>query len=435
MFNIYKSILFCLLLVQSSLGLAAAHQHGKPAHLYAKRAKPKATNTKQHYVIVSPSSCPPSQPSGTAIGQSDASLSAANSGLQYEEYPNSQLTVQDDEDGPFFIDLSDPNAIVIAASDGDTLVLYTDGTFSAYVGSCEYQIVSRWHHGPLKLTSKAKKRSSMKEICNIIHSLCEHPLAIILAEAIDAKIGVCAKVGAMIGEDIGGRIGYVGFLGGPEVGLPATLIGTVVGRKFGPVLCEKAVDLFIKEICDTVKTCPTPSSSATTSATPTSSTTTSATATITADAIYVCPTDNCSDEQALGTAIFCCSGDCIDGSSIGNPGQCLNWANVCRDQQSGPPSCSSNQVMEPGSSGWPNFVDSGDGNCWAGDECQWQRNDWTWKCCDCPDGYISLTDGVCPDDEDPNLNNPIFPCVGCDPGYVLAGDAPGGYYRDAAKIA
>jgi hypothetical protein len=96
------------------------------------------------------------------------------------------------------------------------------------------------------------------------------------------------------------------------------------------------------------------------------------TATATAAANYVEKSDNCSTSQGMGNAVYCCSGGCIDGTSIGNPGQCEYWLDLCLDLKGGPPSCSSNEVLIPRPDG--NGVDSGDGNCWGGDECQWQRN-------------------------------------------------------------
>jgi len=154
--------------------------------------------------------------------------------------------------------------------------------------------------------------------------------------------------------------------------------------------------------------------------------TSTATATATAAANYVERSDNCSTSQGMGNAVYCCSGSCIDGTFIGNSGQCEYWLDLCLDLQGGPPSCSSSEVLIPGPDG--NGVDSGDGNCWGGGECQWQRNNWTWTCCDCPSGYVSITDGTC-DPGDGQIANdpPSFPCVGCEGG-VLAGDSMNGYY-------
>jgi hypothetical protein len=145
-------------------------------------------------------------------------------------------------------------------------------------------------------------------------------------------------------------------------------------------------------------------------------------ATITAQATSVTASDACSTSQGLGTAIFCA---CMYGTSIDNPDQCLNWLTLCLDLQDGPPSCSSDQVLNPGSD--VNWIDSGNGECWADSACQWQQQNWMWSCCNCPSGFISITGGVCPAG-DPTPGPPTLACVGCRSGEVLAGDATNGYY-------
>ncbi len=63
---------------------------------------------------------------------------------------------------------------------------------------------------------------------------------------------------------------------------------------------------------------------ASTACTTTSSASTSTTPSPT-PALYTSQTSNCTPFQAYGKAVFCCSGACLDGTSIGNPGQCQYW--------------------------------------------------------------------------------------------------------------
>jgi hypothetical protein len=132
--------------------------------------------------------------------------------------------------------------------------------------------------------------------------------------------------------------------------------------------------------------------------------------------IYAQQTDQCTSSNAEGNAVFCCSGACLDGTSNGEPGLCMYWENVCYDLNS-PPTCSSNQVMVGGLDGV--WISAGIGNCWAGNECQWQRNNWTWGCCDCPSGYTAIDHGKC---QGSGTSQPA--CVGCTGfGEVLTGDS------------
>ena len=120
----------------------------------------------------------------------------------------------------------------------------------------------------------------------------------------------------------------------------------------------------------------------------------------------------------LGNSVFCCSGMCLDGTHIGDPGQCENWLDLCGDVDT-PPSCLYNQVLSYGD---PPTVDSGDGCCGACCcECQYQRNNWSWDCCDCPLGFVAVDVGRCDATANPA-------CVGCqEPDQVLHYDADTGY--------
>jgi hypothetical protein len=404
--------------------------------VFASRTGPSSSSVGTptgRYVVVSPYSCPPSQPTGSLVGGSDATFSAQNGGLQVQEYPNSQFIIQDSDDGPFFIDLSSPDEVAISDNDGDTIVFHVDGTFEAFAGFCDVMIAGSWQSVNAKSRARAK-RQILNGLCIDGHSVCDsYPLLkMVITSA--AETLLCDSLGAGISTNIGTGIAFIGNLFGPAVGLPATLVGAQLGRKLGPWLCDKALDLVADKLCEaascssstTSLTTTIESSITTLTTTTTATSTTSTTSSDTATATYVPATDDCSTGEGLGTSVFCCSGSCADGSSIGVPGLCENWDNLCLDLAGGPPSCSSDQVLKPGSATW---IDSGDGNCWGGNECQWQRNDWAWTCCDCPPGFISTTGGDC----DPGggveaEGPPLYPCVGCTSGEVLAGDATGGYY-------
>jgi hypothetical protein len=135
---------------------------------------------------------------------------------------------------------------------------------------------------------------------------------------------------------------------------------------------------------------------------------------------YADRTSTCSSSQELGQAVFCCNGVCKDGTSIGKPGLCASWIDICTDLES-PPVCGGSQVFVTGNDG--QWVPSGDGYCWGGDECQWVRNNWTWSCCDCPMGYSAVLDGAGCGDSISTL-----PCVGCSNATeLLTGNATSGF--------
>jgi hypothetical protein len=117
------------------------------------------TTTLTGYVIVFPSSCPRSAPTGALIGQSDLTFSTDNNGLEYQQYPNSQFVIQDSTNGPFFVELSSTTTVTISDTDGDTLIIYANGTFEAFVGSCEIEIVGSW----LAVNSSSKRKRSALE--------------------------------------------------------------------------------------------------------------------------------------------------------------------------------------------------------------------------------------------------------------------------------
>lgn len=73
----------------------------------------------------------------------------------------------------------------------------------------------------------------------------------------------CGLVNAQFGAAVGGGIGYLGNVFGPEVGLPTTIGGTVIGgaigaflaTPFGQMLCQAAGNGLLNAMCDT---CPDP---------------------------------------------------------------------------------------------------------------------------------------------------------------------------------
>ena len=213
------------------------------------------------YVVVSPSSCPPSTPTGTLIGQSDQTFSANNDGLQYQQYSNSQFIIQNATSGPFFVDLSSSSSVTISDTDGDTLTIYANGTFEAFAGSCEIEIVGSLLASSSKSKAKRKEleRRQSSELCNDVQLFCNSRIGVFLEGA--AGGALCLFLGGEIGADIGGGIGFLGNILGPEVGIPTTLLGVVLGgrlgaflaSKIGSTLCSGATSLLGDALC---KACP-----------------------------------------------------------------------------------------------------------------------------------------------------------------------------------
>jgi hypothetical protein len=104
-----------------------------------------------------------------------------------------------------------------------------------------------------------------------------------------------------------------------------------------------------------------------------------------ADIDYQLPTTSCTVSSAIGRAIYCCDGDCADGSSLGSPGLCAAFADECNDLGT-PPSCSPTQIFSYATEGQ---IDAGMGYCYL-EECRWQKNVWSWNCCNCPLGYTAV---------------------------------------------
>ena len=207
-------------------------------------------NTSAGYIIVSPSSCPPSTPSGTVVGQSDATFSAANGGLQYQQYENSQFIIQNATSGTFFVDLSSSTSITISDTDGDTLIIYANGTFEAFAGSCEIEVVGS---GLAVSSSSSGKRSALERrqssaLCSDVKSFCESEIGKFIITIVST--GVCNALGTQIGVEIGAGIGFLGNIFGPEVGLPTTLLGAFLGGKFSSYICAAATFLLSEGLCN-----------------------------------------------------------------------------------------------------------------------------------------------------------------------------------------
>jgi hypothetical protein len=196
------------------------------------------------------------------IGQSNASFSAANGGLQYTQYSNSQFIIQDANSGPFFVDLSSSSMLVISDTNGDTLIIYANGTFEAFAGNCELEIVGTWTDTGSSSKEKRnalERRQSSSELCNDLQLYCNSRLGVLFSSLAGGFL--CASIGAELGADIGGGIGFLGNILGPEVGIPTTLLGVYLGGplgsfiagRIGQTLCAGATGLLADSLC---KSCP-----------------------------------------------------------------------------------------------------------------------------------------------------------------------------------
>jgi hypothetical protein len=118
-----------------------------------------------------------------------------------------------------------------------------------------------------------------------------------------------------------------------------------------------------------------------------------------------------------GESVVCCSGDCLDGTTIfDRTGLCRNFFNECLDPGT-PMSCSGNQVFALTAS---ESVDAGLGLCYIPiTGCIWSYASYTYSCCDCPAGFVPVT-SACTDRSRPYSHL----CVGCSqPDEQIAFDA------------
>lgn len=96
-------------------------------------------------------------------------------------------------------------------------------------------------------------------------------------------------------------------------------------------------------------------------------------------------THNCNTYTAIGAAQVCCNGDCADGATVDSPsGLCQNWLSPLYDPRN-VLACSSTQLWSFTTS---TSVTTG-GTCATG--CQWESEQNTYTCCECPSGYLSDT--------------------------------------------
>ena len=352
----------------------------------AKRAHTKTkirttTTVSGAYAIVSPTYCPPSQPTGDVIEQSSVQFSKKNAGLRYQLYENDQYIFQDQHSGPLFLDLSDPNAIAISRNGNETLILHLNGTFEAFVSSCQAQVVGSWGDSAPPSGARFRKRqTSSSSFCSSNRKLCETAESVGISSSQGVTLG-CGLIAGTAGAVLGGLTEIPG--------------GAAIGKGVGTFLCTKGLGMIASKGCDHGSVC--------------------------SDPDYREASKQCSSSEGMGHAVWCCSGDCLNS--------CSNMYNLCLDADS--PSCPFDQVLFPGSS---EGVDAGSGWCYQPfgiDACQWQQNNWHWDCCNCPSGYIPVQSANTCHIGDPEgyaEGPPAPPCVGCTSGKKLVGDSTNGYY-------
>jgi len=228
---------------------------------FQKRQAPSSTIG---YAILSPSSCPPSTPSGSLIGQSNDAFSEANEGLQYLQYPNSQFILQDNSSGPFFVDLSSSSSVAISDTAGNTLMIYANGTFQVFVGFCQLEIVGSWlasdSSGNRKRMASLERRRSWSEfthevetsICSHIEAFCQSSIGNVIT-SYEAK-SLCNRISVGVGEIAGGAAGSLldevlgpgGTWGGAE-------LGEELGALLAPWICQKILKWLYQKLCQECK--------------------------------------------------------------------------------------------------------------------------------------------------------------------------------------
>jgi hypothetical protein len=127
---------------------------------------------------------------------------------------------------------------------------------------------------------------------------------------------------------------------------------------------------------------------------------------------YLPATSVCGNFTVMGTDQCCpCSGACTTG-----PSYLSNWGWGCDDMGTGPV-CPQDKVYYAGTKVQ---VPTAGQCCDSCDyECKWTNFQYTYKCCDCPTGYISSAD---------THNCRSLYCVGCSgPKETLIGDANTGF--------
>lgn len=192
------------------------------------------------YLIVSPTSCPASAPTGSVVEQSDAAFSDANSGLQYTEYANAQFVLQNSTSGSFFVDASNPSQLTASDGEGNTLIIHADGTFQVFLGNCALEIGGSWLDGaaPGKRDNLSGHLTA-RDLCSATQGACNSDAVKVLAVAAGQEI--CKKVAVSALTRLGIGFGALGNIGGPFVGLPAMLGGAVLGNALGRFLINNKI--------------------------------------------------------------------------------------------------------------------------------------------------------------------------------------------------
>lgn len=196
------------------------------------------TTSPTGYVIVSPTSCPPSAPTGSPIAESDSTFSSENNGLQWTEYPNSQFLAQNGASGPYFIDMSSTSQVTISDTSGSTLILFSNGFYEAFIANCQLLVVGKYSSG-----APSKEKRSLAALdsrdnsafCTVIRPFCTGYLGPLAAAYLGgaACAGLAVTLGTLLGGVAGGAVGLLGFLGGPEIGIPTTIDGIAIGAEIG----------------------------------------------------------------------------------------------------------------------------------------------------------------------------------------------------------
>lgn len=326
MYYLFLTLLGCLLLQTQALDSLqySPNEDAALGALVARRVtrtktrKTTATTTTTPlpsgaYVIVSPTACPPAQPTGTLLEQNSALFSKKNK-LQYQYYSGSQYTFQATKKQPMFVDLSNPNAVAISINGDSTLILHTDGTFEAFVGGCALQIVGKWQNDGTTTdtastsSTSLNRRQSNQIFCQGVNQLC--------GLVFDSLIGqfsiteMCAATASVIGAEIGAGVGFAGSFGNPLIGIPATFVGARVGQLVGTGICIAGLQLLSDKVCDEV---------------------------VCAQPDYTTETEQCSQNLGVSNSVYCCNGDCYGGL--------CDYYDLCHDTQGGPPTCSDNSTL------------------------------------------------------------------------------------------
>lgn len=172
--------------------------------------------------------------------------------------------------------MSSDNDIIIEDDDGYQLTTYANGTFIAYVGNCTLEIVGTIPQlsNPANQSSPVNqstpitrrdldvfKRQSGSALCDSLQFPCYNGLGAGIV-AYGASV-LCGALSVDLFADIGGGIGFLGNALGPEVGIPTTIAGVLIGEGVGTYvagvvgqrLCGAVAGGLVLELC---AQCPVP---------------------------------------------------------------------------------------------------------------------------------------------------------------------------------